>query len=252
VSRAKFAHVDYGDERRRTAGLDMARPLLGAAPPLLRTAAARRWAWALLCCCAIVVIALGIPFAHQSTADGFDRVLDGPVKSLLSGHGTLAYRMTYPGDQLPAVVLSVAMALGSLRSRRLNGAILALAAVFTATRVDEWLLKPLFDRKADGALSYPSGHTTSVVAMITVYVVLFVLPPFASARARRWSLLGLLAFLALLVSTLLGVIGLGWHYFTDTIGGAAVAVGTVCGLCLLLDAVLGSVFGGVRRWRQPG
>jgi membrane-associated phospholipid phosphatase len=32
-----------------------------------------------------------------------------------------------------------------------------------------------------------------------------------------------------------GVIGLRWHYFTDTLAGAAVGTGTVCGLALLLD-----------------
>jgi hypothetical protein len=28
---------------------------------------------------------------------------------------------------------------------------------------------------------------------------------------------------------------LRWHYFTDLVGGAAVGVGAVCALCLLLD-----------------
>jgi hypothetical protein len=32
-----------------------------------------------------------------------------------------------------------------------------------------------------------------------------------------------------------GVIGLRWHYFTDTVPGAAVGIGTVCALALLLD-----------------
>jgi membrane-associated phospholipid phosphatase len=32
-----------------------------------------------------------------------------------------------------------------------------------------------------------------------------------------------------------GVIGPRWHYFTDTVAGAAVGIGTICGLTLLLD-----------------
>ena len=32
-----------------------------------------------------------------------------------------------------------------------------------------------------------------------------------------------------------GVIGLRWHYFTDTVAGAALGIGTVCGLALILD-----------------
>jgi membrane-associated phospholipid phosphatase len=31
------------------------------------------------------------------------------------------------------------------------------------------------------------------------------------------------------------VVGLRWHYFTDTVAGAAVGIGTVCGLALMLD-----------------
>ena len=46
------------------------------------------------------------------------------------------------------------------------------------------------------------------------------------------------------------LIGLRWHYFTDTVAGAAVGIGTVCGLALILDLPA------VRRWlaaasRQP-
>ena len=40
----------------------------------------------------------------------------------------------------------------------------------------------------------------------------------------------------------IGVIGLRWHYFTDTVAGAAVGIGTVCGLAFLLDLPT------VRRW----
>jgi membrane-associated phospholipid phosphatase len=46
------------------------------------------------------------------------------------------------------------------------------------------------------------------------------------------------------------LIGLCWHYFTDTVAGAAVGIGTVCGLALILDLPA------ARRWlasasRQP-
>jgi membrane-associated phospholipid phosphatase len=44
----------------------------------------------------------------------------------------------------------------------------------------------------------------------------------------------------------IGVIGLRWHYFTDTVAGAAVGIGTVCGLALLLDLPV------PRRWLALG
>jgi hypothetical protein len=34
-----------------------------------------------------------------------------------------------------------------------------------------------------------------------------------------------------------GVIGLRWHYFTDTVGGVALGTGTVLTLALLIDLV---------------
>jgi membrane-associated phospholipid phosphatase len=207
----------------------------------------------------VVVIALGALFAHQTTADGFDRVLDDPVINSLGRNRTLVGWMSWPGTQVPALVISLAMALVCLRSRRLNAAVLALTAVLIATRLDDALLKTLVGRTYLGALSYPSGHTSSVVALCATYVVLFVLPVAGSdgaasdgaasdragsVRLRRWSYLGLGVLLLLVVSTVLGVIGLRWHYFTDTVAGAAVAVAVVCVLCLLLDAVLD----GFRRW----
>jgi hypothetical protein len=187
--------------------------------------------------CAVVVAVLGVIFAHQRRADGFDRLVDEPIVSWLGPHHTLLGWMEYPGTQVPAVVASFALALACLRGRRLNGAILALAAVFAATRIDDWLLKPLFDRTYLGALVYPSGHTSSVVAITATYALLFVLPP-QQARTRAFRLTVLAAALVVTGITVLGVIGLRWHYFTDTIAGAAVAIGTVSALALALDWAL--------------
>jgi membrane-associated phospholipid phosphatase len=208
---------------RRWAG----RPLLGAGPE-------RRWAAIVLAWCAAIVVVLGVMFAHQTRADGFDRLVDEPIVSWLGPHRTLLGWMEYPGTQVPAVVISLALALACLRGKRLNGAILALAAVLVATRIDDWLLKPLFHRTYLGALVYPSGHTSSVVAITAAYALLFVIPP-QQARTRALRLAGFVVLLAITVITVLGVIGLRWHYFTDTVGGAAVAIGTVCALALALD-----------------
>jgi membrane-associated phospholipid phosphatase len=205
-----------------------------AGRPLLGTGPERRWAAIAGAWCALVVVVLGVLFAHQTRADGFDHLVDEPIVSWLGPHRTLLGWMEYPGTQVPAVVVSLALALACLRGRRLNGAILALAAVFVATRIDDWLLKPLFHRTYLGALVYPSGHTSSVVAITATYALLFVIPP-QQARTRALRLAGLAVLLAITVITVLGVIGLRWHYFTDTIGGAAVAIGTVCALALALD-----------------
>ena len=36
-------------------------------------------------------------------------------------------------------------------------------------------------------------------------------------------------------AVVVGVIAVRYHYFTDTVAGAAVGIGTVCGLALVLD-----------------
>ncbi|HUN32031.1 MAG TPA: hypothetical protein VMU95_08415 [Trebonia sp.] len=213
----------------------------GRARPLLGPGAQRRWAWVLLGTCVVIVVALGAAFAHQTTADGFDRVIDDPVIRWLGPDQGLLDWMQFPGTQVPAAVFSLAMAIAALAGRRVNGAVLALVADFIATRLDELLFKPLFDRTYLGAVSYPSGHTTSVVSILAVYVVLFVLPA-RGGRGLAWRLAGLVVLVALAVIAVVGVIGLRWHYFTDTVGGAAVAVGTVCALSLLIDAA--------SRWRR--
>jgi membrane-associated phospholipid phosphatase len=38
-----------------------------------------------------------------------------------------------------------------------------------------------------------------------------------------------------------GVIGLRWHYFTDTVGGVALGAGTVLTLAFLIDLVPGVI-----------
>ena len=195
---------------------------------------ARAWAGGLLAGCALVVLVLGVAFAHQTAADGFDRAVDAPLISGLGSHGNLSLWLAYPGSQLPAAVLSAAVIVACLLAGRLNGAILAAAAVLVSVGLDEELFKPLFHRTYLGSLSYPSGHTTAVVALAaTVTVLLLPAPPPARPRSPRLLIPALAWLLALIVA--IAVIALKWHYFTDTVAGAAVGAGTVCALALVLD-----------------
>ncbi|MDT5045629.1 MAG: hypothetical protein QOG75_1482 [Mycobacterium sp.] len=78
------------------------------------------------------------------------------------------------------------------------------------------LLKPLFDRQSDGVLAYPSGHTTTMVVVLGILVLV--------ARAALWSVLVVVAYCAL------GMIGQGvaFHYFTDTVGALLLGTAVVC------------------------
>jgi len=202
------------------------RPLLGAT-----SRAGTAW---LVAGCAVLVTALGILFAHQTTADGFDRAVDAPVIGWLFGHPDLRLWLAYPGTLTPAAVLVVAAAAGCLLAGRLNGALLAVAAVPIATGLDEVLIKRLVDRTYLGSLAYPSGHVTTVSALAATATVLLLIPPQQAGTRLPRVLLTVVAW-AVTVVVAVAVMSLEWHYFTDTIAGAAVGVGTTAGLGLLID-----------------
>lgn len=212
--------------------------------PLL-AASARVWAGALLACCAILVAVLGVLFAHQAGAGWFDNAVDAPIITWFRNHPGLAGWLAAPGTLEPAVVLSAIIVVACLLTRRLNGAVLAVIAVPVAVGLDENLLKPLVHRTYLGELAYPSGHTTAMFALAATVVVLLLIPPQPNKAGMLHVLISAAAcVLAGIVA--LGVIGLRWHYFTDTVAGAAVGIGTVCGLALILDLPI------IKRWLAPG
>jgi membrane-associated phospholipid phosphatase len=207
-------------------GSSSARPLLAPS--------GRPWAGALLACCAILVAVLGVLFAHQTRADGLDHAIDSRVIAGLGGHRGLLLWLAAPGSLIPAGVLCAVIVGACLLTGRLNGAVLAAAAVPVAVGLDEVLLKPVVDRTYWGNVVYPSGHTTAVFALAATVTVLL-LPPPRPTKAAALRVLLPLAACVLGVIVAIAVIGLQWHYFTDTVAGAAVAGGTVCGLALLLN-----------------
>ena len=214
----------------------LGRPLLGGPP--------RTWAIAVVIGCALLVAGLGILFAGQARASWFDHVVDSPIISTLGVHGLTSYRLASPGTLGPAVLISGAIAVICLRFRRINGAVLALLAVPVSDGLDDAILKPLFGRTDLGQLTYPSGHTTAVFAMTTTVAILLLVPP-QQIRTRTLRVLIVLGALAVSLIVAAAVIALEWHYFTDTIGGAAVAIGTVGALAIIIDLLTAS------RWLGP-
>lgn len=203
--------------------------------PLL-AATARPRAGVLLAGCVVLVAVLGAVFAHQSTADRFDHAVDAPVITWFDDHHTLALWLAYPGTTIPAVVLTAALAIGCLLTGRRRGAVLAILAVPVTAVITDGLLKPLVHRTYIGQVVYPSGHTATIVALAATVTVLLLAPPRpAMPRSLRILILAV-AYLAA-VAVVVGVIAVRFHYFTDTVAGAAVGIGTVCGLALVLDLI---------------
>jgi membrane-associated phospholipid phosphatase len=203
-----------------------ARPLL---PP-----AARRAAAAVLAACVAVTAVLGALVAHQTQPGWLDTAIDARLRAGLGGHLTLLHKVALPGSAIPVTVLATALVVACLATHRWRGALLAVIAVPAAEAVTELVLKPLVGRTFRGQLSFPSGHTTGVFVLAAIVAVLLAGPLRPRWRASVRLLLVLAAFLAA-SATATAMIGMGAHYFTDTVGGAAVAIGVTLATALAID-----------------
>jgi membrane-associated phospholipid phosphatase len=204
----------------------VARPLLGSD--------LRRLAAALMAVCVAVTGLLGVWFAGQPRPGRLDTAVDLRVRAALGGHPGMLNAAAGLGDPLPVTVMIVALVLACLATRRPRGAALAAVAVPAAAALTEFLLKPLVGRTLQGAFSFPSGHSTGVFALAGTCAVLLAGPCRPPVRGRTRLLLALGAYLVACVVAA-ALIGLGIHYFTDTVGGAAVATAVVLVIALILD-----------------
>ncbi len=193
-----------------------------------------------LAACAIVTVGLGLLFVGQTVPDGLDNAVDSRAIAFFAGQETLLHWLAAPATLIPAIAVSVATAAGCLIAGRLSGAVLAVTAVPVATTLNDALLKHVFHRAYLGALSFPSGHTASAAALTATLAVLLLVPPQrAATRSARVAVVATACVVTAVVA--MAVIGLSWHYFTDTVAGAAVGLGTVCALALLLDLIQGAL-----------
>ena len=160
-----------------------------------------------LAACVIVVVVSGLLFKGKTGPDGFDNTIDSPIIALFRTHGGLLLWLALPGTLIPTVAISVVTAAGCLLAKRPTGAVLAVAAVPAATGLTDGLLKHLFHRTYLGALSFPSGHTTSVTGMTAALAILLLVPPQrARTRAVRAAVVATACLLTVMV--VIGVIGL--------------------------------------------
>jgi hypothetical protein len=116
----------------------------------------------------------------------------------------------------------------ALYRRRWRLAVVILACPLVAISI-VWVLKPLFDREKGGTLAYPSGHTTQMVTIMGMVVLI--------AGGRLW------AVLVAVIASLLGMFGLActYHFLTDTIGAAMFATAMVCIAAQVARAPVGAL-----------
>jgi undecaprenyl-diphosphatase len=186
--------------------------------------------------CGAVLTVLAIRYAGHTEAGPLDARVDGWIQGHLGISSPTLSALTLLGDQLPVTIMAVLTALGCALARWWRAIVLTALATPVASGLTEDVLKPAIGRTIDGALSMPSGHTCAVFTLATLGAVLLSHRP--PDRLRR---LLVLAAYVLAAAVAVAMVAQGFHYFTDTIGGAAVGTGTVLAGAFVIDAAAGPV-----------
>ncbi|MBV9204013.1 MAG: phosphatase PAP2 family protein [Actinobacteria bacterium] len=205
-----------------------------AAKPLLPTAA-RPLAVAIVVVCVLVIAVQGVWLRHGMETGSVDATVDAKVLTSLGGHPGLLAALVWPGEPMPVIAMAAALVLACILRRRYSEAALVAISAPLAQALTELVLKPLIGRTSWGD-PFPSGHVTSVVALATAVTLLLARMPARIPRLLR-SVLAVTAFL-IAAAVAFGVIGAHMHHFVDTVGGAAVGIGTVLLTAFLLDLVI--------------
>jgi membrane-associated phospholipid phosphatase len=137
----------------------------------------------------------------------------------------------------PVTLMTLALVVACVATRRWSGAVLAAVAAPGATALTEYVLKPYIGGPLDAG--FPSGHATSMFALAAVCAVLLAKPP---RRRVPAAVRLLLAFMALALATTVTVTMIAWgaHTFTEALAGAAVGIGVALACALTLDLALSS------------
>ncbi|BBZ79333.1 phosphoesterase [Mycolicibacterium anyangense] len=157
------------------------------------------------------MVVLGLAVGHGSTPiDAWFQQANG------SGLGRLLF---FTDVRTMAVVLLVAV-LAAMAAKRWFLVVLMVVSPVAAVMIAGWL-KRLFGREKDGALAYPSGHTTVMVMVLGMVILLVGLRLWVMLAAGLW--------------TLLGVVGqaVSYHYFTDAVGAVLLASSVLCVVALI-------------------
>ena len=204
-----------------------------APPPLLH---GRRLIAVLIGLAVLGVAILGAHYADDRGPGRIDSAIDARLRHRLRGHLRFLHHLVALADPASVVIGCAALAVLFLVAGRRRAALLAVLGPALAAGVAEFALKPLINRRINDALSFPSGHTTAAVSVAIVIVIALLGPsrPAWPAVVRH-----AVAVLALLggAAVATALIGSGYHYATDTLGGFCVAIGVVLGVAWVIDAL---------------
>ncbi|MBF6176298.1 phosphatase PAP2 family protein [Nocardia blacklockiae] len=171
---------------------------------------------------ALVTVLLPLTFPAGGGPTAADRGVGEWISAVLGAHPGVFDALVIPSNAyilLPLLVVGVVLYAG--RGDWWSAGFLLLAPEL-AVAVNTWVLKPLWERPLQDYLAYPSGHTVHFVAVATAFVLLA-----ADGRVRAAQVT---VAVVLLAGVAIGMIGLGYHYLTDVLGGTAAAITLVTAL----------------------
>ena len=195
---------------------------------------ARRLAGGLAVLCAVLVAVGAVLYHGQRRAGRLDDAVDDRLFTIFGRDRVFLYQLLHVAD-LPVVVTVLAVVVvAALMRGRPDVAALAAIGPAAAIGTTELVLKPLVQRRYNFVLSYPSGHTVGTLSECAVLGVILI-GATGLALALRVALGLLLAAVCAVV--MLALIVDDFHYFTDTVAGAALSVGIVTLVTLGVDTV---------------
>jgi len=180
--------------------------------------------------CASAMCALGILRPGVGPVGDLDAAAETGVGRVFGEVGWLLRLLDLPAQPyVLMLVLAVVLVSCLAHGRRADALLVALGPAL-ASVVNTWVLKLLFDRRYGGELSYPSGHAVGLASVLVVLVLLA--PPGVARLVAAAS--GVVVFGAAAV----GIIGLGYHYLSDIVGGVLFATAAILSIRLSLTALL--------------
>jgi membrane-associated phospholipid phosphatase len=227
---------------RRTERQDPGGSPLAPAPfwvPLL-AGRARGLAAAVLVACVAVTALLGLLFYQQHAPDAFDSAIDNWIGSALSSNAAAAllHVVVLPGEPAGVAAMTLVLVAACLVTRRLRGVLLTVIAVPVAGGLSDLVIKPLVGRIYGlDSLTFPSGHATGVFTVAAVVAVLLLGPQYPQVPAQLRILLVLASYAACAVVSV-ALVGLDFHYFTDTVAGGTTGTAVVLATAFVLDLPL--------------
>jgi membrane-associated phospholipid phosphatase len=183
---------------------------------------------------AALVGVLAATYARTSSSGGLDGSADRWLITHFGAHVGLVRAVADLGGPASVVAMTAVLTAALLLLRRARGALLAVAAPTVATLLTEVVLKPLVGATHSGGASFPSGHATGFSAVVFVLLVLVLDQRVPRLAPWLQVVVGLIAA-ALVGCVCAALVAAQYHYFSDTLGGAGVALACVLTLALIVD-----------------